>query len=321
MTMLIPALLLVFPLNSTVAEVRALRYLAREVPKWSTENKCYSCHNNGDAARALYVAQRLRFSLPPKTLDDTSAWLIKPQGWHKNGGDVEFKDDALARIQFASALTEALHAGVLKERVPLLAAAEMIAKDQHRDGCWQAGFPGDVGSPVTYGAALATWQAREILRGADAVKYQDAIARADRWLLQAPVQRVLDAAVVLRLLQGRTDKVAVERRQQCLDTIRKGQAKDGGWGPFVNSSPEAFDTALVVLSLESMRPVAIAQPLAGFAKGEDLERLRQRGRAWLIREQKPDGSWPETTRPTGGDSYAQRLSTAGWATLALLTAR
>jgi hypothetical protein len=313
--MLIPALLLVFPLNGSVAEVRAVNYLAREVPKWSTDNKCYSCHNNGDAARSLYVAQRFQFPLPPKTLDDTSAWLMKPQAWHKNGGDVEFKDDALARIQFASTLAEALHAGVLKARAPLLAAAEMIAKDQHRDGCWQGGFPGDVGSPVTYGTALATWQAREILRGADDVKYQDEIARADRWLLQAPVQRVLDAAVVLRLLQGRTDKLAVERRQRCLDTIRKGQAKDGGWGPFVNSPPEAFDTALVILSLAS------ARPLAGLAKDEGVARMLQRGRAWLIREQKADGSWPETTRPAGGDSYAQRLSTAGWATLALLTAR
>jgi hypothetical protein len=313
--MLIPALLLVFPLNGTVAEVRALNYLAREVPKWSTDNKCFSCHNNGDAARALYVAQRMQFSLPPKTLDDTSAWLAKPHGWHKNGGDVEFKDDALARIQFASTLGEALQAGILKERAPLLAAAEMIAKDQHRDGCWQGGFPGDVGSPVTYGSALATWQAREILRGADAAKYKDAIDRADRWLLRAPVQRVLDAAVVLRSLPGRTDKAAVERRQQCLDTIRKGQAKDGGWGPFVNSSPEAFDTALVVLSL------AGTQPLAGFAGDREVARMLQRGRTWLIREQKSDGSWPETTRPTGGDSYAQRLSTAGWATLALLTAR
>jgi hypothetical protein len=39
-------------------EERALVYLAREVPRWSVENKCHSCHNNGDAARALYQTKR-----------------------------------------------------------------------------------------------------------------------------------------------------------------------------------------------------------------------------------------------------------------------
>ncbi|MBL8792749.1 MAG: hypothetical protein JNM56_02465 [Planctomycetia bacterium] len=306
---MIPALLLVMPLSATVAEARGLHYLAREVPQWSAENKCYSCHNNGDAARALCVAQRLHFTLPAKTLDDTLVWLTKPAGWHKNGGDVEFKDDALARIQFAATLVEALQAGLLKDKAPLLTAAELIVKDHHRDGCWQGGFPGDVGSPVTYGAPLATWQAREVLRFADARKYGDAIARADRWLLQAPVERVLDAAVVLHSLHGRTDRVAVERRQQCLATLRKGQSKDGGWGPFVNSSPEVFDTAIVVLALASAPP------------DSDTAGMLRRGRAWLVREQKADGSWPETTRPTGGDSYAQRLSTTGWAMLALLSTR
>ena len=39
-------------------EARAVAFLSREVPRWSRENHCYSCHNNGDAARALYQASR-----------------------------------------------------------------------------------------------------------------------------------------------------------------------------------------------------------------------------------------------------------------------
>jgi len=50
----------------------------------------------------------------------------------------------------------------------------------------------------------------------------------------------------------------------------------------------------------------------------DLGAMRQRGRAYLVAAQLADGSWPETTRPAGADSYAQRLSTTGWTTLALL---
>ena len=37
-------------------EERALAYLAREVPAWSRENHCFSCHNNWDGARARHQA-------------------------------------------------------------------------------------------------------------------------------------------------------------------------------------------------------------------------------------------------------------------------
>ena len=46
-----------------------------------------------------------------------------------------------------------------------------------------------------------------------------------------------------------------------------------------------------------------------------------RGKGFLIAQQQEDGSWIETTRPPGNVSYAQRISTTGWATLALLATR
>ena len=67
-----------------------------------------------------------------------------------------------------------------------------------------------------------------------------------------------------------------------------------------------FDTAVVVLALASQPP------------NEELREMRQRGRRYMITEQQADGSWIETTRPSGAVSYAERLSSAGWATLALL---
>ena len=39
------------------AEAHAIGFLAAEVPKWKRDNGCYSCHNNGDAARALCAAR------------------------------------------------------------------------------------------------------------------------------------------------------------------------------------------------------------------------------------------------------------------------
>jgi len=62
--------------------------------------------------------------------------------------------------------------------------------------------------------------------------------------------------------------------------------------------------------------------------GEFLDSLKSFGLAenhplilkgvnYLLATQNPDGSWAATTRPPGGNSYAQRVSTTGWATLAL----
>src|SRR5712692_3193613 len=103
-------------------EDRALAYLSREVPRWSVENKCYSCHNNGDAARALYVAARLSHPVPAKALADTSRWLTHPDRWDHNGGEGPSSDKGLARIQFAAALVEALDAGLVKDRRALAQA-------------------------------------------------------------------------------------------------------------------------------------------------------------------------------------------------------
>jgi hypothetical protein len=51
---------------------------------------------------------------------------------------------------------------------------------------------------------------------------------------------------------------------------------------------------------------------------QELKDAIAAGKKYLVAQQRPDGSWPETTRPANQESYAQRISTAGWAMLALL---
>jgi len=287
-------------------EARALDYLAREVPRWKADNKCYSCHNNGDAARALYVARRLGRDVPAKALEDTSRWLTQPAEWVKKPDGERGQDTGLAGLQFAAALVEAVNAGLVKDDKALSRAAALVAERQHKDGSWLVSNADSMGGPTTYGTALATAQARRVVLKADKEKYRDALARADHWLRSREVKNVLDAAAVVLALEGSSDAEVQKQRERCLSLIRKGESKDGGWGPYVTSPPEVFDTALVLLALSRQ------------ADSEERRGLLQRGRAYLLACQEKDGSWPETTRPTGGVSYAQRLSTAGWATLALL---
>jgi hypothetical protein len=254
-------------------ERRAVGFLAREAPRWRVENGCFSCHNNGDASRALLAAGR---GLDPATLD----FLRRPARWKDNGPDEEYSDRRLAALQFAFALSELGDVDALRRAAPLV--RELVGPDGSvalEDG----GLPG---SPVTYGRTLSTAVARRVL-----AKAGEPVERLDAWLRARRPSGPLDAAALL----------LVEERRDCVELLRETQTSDGGWGPTRTSPPEVFDTALALLALPA----------------SEVDLLR-RGRGFLLVQQLPDGSWPETTRPPGSESYAQRISTSAWATLALL---
>jgi hypothetical protein len=290
--------------DATLAERRAVAFLSREVAQWSKENHCFSCHNNGDAARALLAARRKGLAVPEQALRDTVDFLGHPERWDRNGVDAAFSDKKLARIQFAHALAASVSTGALKDREPLLHAAGKLRDDQTADGSWKVDDNALVGSPATYGTALATAAARVALAAAGADEFRPAIDRADRWLMARPIQNVLDASAILYALEMRPGRE--KHLADCLEMLRRSQAPDGGWGPFLNAPPESFDTAIALIGLSRWPDRETTLPMI------------RRGRAYLIQGQVEDGSWPETTRPSGSESYAQRLSTAGWATLALL---
>ena len=290
--LVIPILLLAsFPAQAQPrATLRAVEYLVREVPRWSKENGCFSCHNNGDAARALYVAQQAGHRVPQSALADTTRWLLAPADWDHDRASPAFGDKKLARIQFASALAQAYDAGIVRDRAAVIAAAESLLRYQEGDGSWQIDAGSAVGSPVTYGTALSTYMARRTLEIAGLT---EPAAKATQWLLATKPHSILDAAALLLALPARRD---------CLELILAGQSSDGGWGAHAMNAAEPFDTAVVLLALRKLNQAdAIA-----------------RGRAFLIASQQPDGGWPETTRPPGGQSYAQHISTSAWATLALV---
>ena len=260
-------------------EQRAVDYVSAEVPKWAKDNHCYSCHNNGDAARALFAAARRGYAVPKSALADTVNWLQRPAQWSEAHGNAGVTNITLARIQFAAALLEAQ----LPNRQSLIQAAQSLVPLQDRDGSWKVDAGGIPGAPATYGVALATYLARRVLQ---AVGLSVPGARATDWFRTAPADNLVDAAAVV---------LAMPQRRDAIDVLRHAQTSDGGWG-------EPFDTAIAILALN--------------AAGE--RDLVASGRASLLRLQQSAGGWPETTRPPGGVSYAEHISTTAWALYALL---
>jgi hypothetical protein len=267
---------------------RAIAYLSREVPRWSRENACFSCHNNGDGARALFIAARRGWKVEPAALESTAAWLAAPEKWDSNRGDPAISDKKLARIQFAAALAES--AGT-----PGLArAAALLVQDQSPAGAWPTdGSDAAPGSPVTYGTALATWLARRVAAQAGE---SAAVSRAGAWFDTFIPANHPDAAAAALASAG-------EKREAARALLRRGQNSDGGWGPYAGAPSEPFDTAVALLALADSPP--------------DSPRVA-RGRDFLKRTQLENGGWPATTRPSGGQSYAQHISTTAWSLIALI---
>ncbi len=290
-------------------EQKAVAFLCREVPRWSRQKHCFSCHNNGDAARALLRAAEAGLEVPEDALADTTLWLQKPDAWEHNGGDGPFVDKRLARLAFTAALATAVSTGRVKDPRTLSKAAELLARDQADDGSWPLEGEDASSAPATYGRPLATLLARDSLIVADPARFGAAIDRAETWLNGRNLQNLTDASVTLMTISGTKQRPAPEKRRRAIELLAHAQAKDGGWGPDAFSPPEPFDTALALLALSKCEPT------------EHVKTMITAGRKFLIAEQLDDGSWTETTRPPGNVSYAEHMSTAGWATLALLATR
>jgi hypothetical protein len=299
---------------NAVSIARGVDYLKVEVPKWKAEHPCYSCHNNGDATRALLVAGAKGYDIGT-ALDDTLGFLKQPATWDQNKAPSGFDDKTLAKIQFASALAVAERHGKAAS-TDLDAAAKLLVAEQQPDGSWQLDSSQSLGSPATYGSLIATWSARTTLIASGMQPDNFTIVQTDRWIRGLTVENVLDASATVLALELSSDVMAENLRRTCLSLLRTGQAPTGGWGPYVTAAPQVFDTALAVLALSSLE----AEPrLARSAyRPEELQEAIANGKKYLVSQQHPDGSWPETTRPANQESYAQRISTTGWALLALI---
>ncbi|MFN0122679.1 MAG: hypothetical protein ACKV2V_19450, partial [Blastocatellia bacterium] len=257
--------------------------------------------------RALYVAARRGYDVPASALAATGAWLATPARWDENKGDPGFSDKRLAAAQFAAALLAAHENGQPVAPAALAQAARKLAAAQTPDGAWPIDQGTTLGSPATWGTSLATWMALRLLRAAALPETNTAARRAALYLTRLEANNVMNAAVIWLALAR--DRGARRQRAAAWRMLRRAQTRDGGWGPYADAPPETFDTALVLLALDAARQ-------AGMKDG--MREMIARGRRFLIAGQTADGSWPATTRPSGGDSYAQMMSTTAWATLALL---
>jgi len=138
---------------------------------------------------------------------------------------------------------------------------------------------------------------------------RDSYDKAAAWLAKVKPADTTQAAAYRLLVKFRTGTSAKDLQPE-IDAFLKRRNKDGGWGQLPNAASDAYATgqALYVLSLAGLR--------------NDREEIRG-GVAFLVANQKEDGSWPMVRRGHEGVTpgpFTQPIVYFGsaWATLGLM---
>ncbi len=147
-------------------------------------------------------------------------------------------------------------------------------------------------------------------------EYDEAVARAVRWLEQAQPATTEDHAFkILGLIWGGGSQAAIQKTARELLAL---QQSDGGWGQLSSLASDAYATGQALVALRESRALAVNNP------------AYRRGIQFLLDSQLEDGSWYVRTRalpiqpyfdsdfPHGPDQFISAAAT-NWAAMALTT--
>jgi hypothetical protein len=302
---------------------RAIGYLQTESAAWLRTRKCAACHHVPMPLWALSEADRQGYAIDNKFLTDTATATLgslenmmasklvsnpadppdtRPSAKGVNMGTV-----------FMAVAAQSLPSLDKGQKQSLRLITDEIVKKQRDDGSWEF-FPNLRRPPINESQATdAVWiiLALQGEKGPDAPEAQRvALKKAMAWLAGAKLSDDLQDKVLQVLLAIRSGKPP-SAMQGVIDELLARQQTDGGWSQTATMKSDAFATGQTLYVLA----------LAGYtAQRPDIKRAIN----FLVATQKPDGSWPMTSRstPDGKPGSATLLTpitcaASAWATLGL----
>jgi ankyrin repeat protein len=307
----LPPAIFLEPSAVPLAVTKSLSLLQRSGERFTSQAGCVSCHHQSLVARATSLARARGFPVDEGIAARERAHVL---------ADLGAKRDQLLRGQ---GLDPLLAPWTLwsweaegQEPSPLTdALAHYLVLEQTQDGSWKTRFyrpPADA-SPFTFTALALRGLQRYAPQGRHA-EIQTRIARARAWLLQTPAPETEDKT--WRLLGLRWAGADEESLQEAVALLLREQRTDGGWAQLPSLPSDAYATGEVLYALHKAGGIPVSHP------------AYQRGAAFLLGTQRPDGSWFVPTRSFPLIAYvssgfphgrAQFISTAAtcWATMAL----
>lgn len=302
------------PTDVQKAAERSIAFLAKDGLAWKENRKCASCHHLPFTLWSLNEARRAGYAVDEKALADLTAFSVAPD----DRARVAIQRPPTAKNfmnQGALLLALGLQAGEVRDRAAkerVDKAVALLLTDQTADGSWRqdGGRP-----PITAGPGVMTTLTLLSLpqNGEKNKETKAAREKALKWLATATPEddvQALALRVVLRQRLGDTSKELQPLAKQILGR----QNTDGGWSQAKEMASDAFATGQALYALT----------VAGVASGDAAVK---KGQAFLVKTQRPDGSWPMTSRPMNPgnkqDKGAKNLSPithagTAWGTLGLV---
>jgi hypothetical protein len=292
---------------------RGLEFLARDAVAWKNEHGCVSCHHAGLVVWAMHEARQRSYAVDEPLLAELSKWIAE-----SGDGKTSLPRPAgipkalnVKAVHFALALGADPTPDELV-RQGLARLSKTVKDDQTANGSW-ASWPET--RPPIFGnsddsmTALATLALLPAATQGD----EEAIAVRDkglRWLSETPTDDDPQSAAMRLVLWRRLERPVAESKLFA-DRIEARQNSDGGWSQAAEMASDAWATGQALYAL-------------GHAGVEPDSAVVARGRAFLLKAQREDGSWPMTSRPSKpGDQGAANLvpitgAGSAWAILGLV---
>lgn len=291
---------------------RSLRYLEKGAIAWKDTMGCASCHHAPMMLWTCATAKRQGYEVDDASVETIAKYLLSEDNAAKilppENPPPERDGTQLGSIYALLALeqsgTARADAAVVKR------IHDHFIATQREDGTWPP-FPSTGRSPILEGIAVSarmlTLALADLPEGA---AVPDAVQKAHA-ALATPVENPSHQVRVLQLLvdlKAGAPRDAVDAQIRALEAL---QRSDGSWAQTPEMPGDAYATGQTLYAL-------------GKAGKRMDDPVVNRAVAFLLANQRTDGSWPMTSRPMAeGDPGSINLepitfAATAWATLGIL---
>lgn len=300
-----------------VAVEKSLALMQPSSKQFFQKSGCISCHHQSIGALAVAAARERGFTVDEELARYQVKATISIAAPHR-----EALLQAIPTIPVTPIVSSYALAGLAAERYPADETTDALVMElaarQASDGSWRTDEQRPPLEQSRFTSTTLTARALQLYAPAGRKQeFDKRVAKAREWLANAQAHTTQEMTMrLLGLAWTRADRTQLKAAATAL---LSGQRSDGGWAQLPGLESDAYATGQVLFALHE----------AGTLKGTDPQ--YRTGVQFLLRTQRPDGSWHVKSRAMGFQPYFesgyphghdQWISSAGaaWATLALATA-
>jgi hypothetical protein len=298
------------PSEASAAIDRGLTFLAGDARAWKKEHNCASCHHAALVIWSMHEAKARGHAVDEQFLAEMTRWVAESGDGKTGLPRPAGRPKALnpKAVWFALAL-EADPKPDAAAQKGLKLLLDTVKGDQLDDGRWSSWpetRPPIFGNSDESMTALATLAAAQNGDG-PAKSVRD---KGVGWLARTKSDDDAQSIAIRLVLWRRLGRPSHEW-QPLVERIKERQNADGGWSQAPGMASDAWATGQALYALAH----------AGIKSDEPV---LARARAFLVKTQRGDGSWPMTSRPVkpGGQGSKSLIPITGagtsWAVLGLV---